>query len=84
MTRAVDESKPIDTPTPVPVVQPEAGKRPGIKQQTAYLKIPVYEQLRRLAFEERTKMHDYLIEGLDLVFHKRGLPGTKDLDNDTT
>ena len=41
--------------------------------------IPVYEQLRRLAFEERAKMHDYLIEGLDLVFRKRGLPGIDEL-----
>lgn len=55
------------------------GARPNVKQQTAYLAVPVYEQLRRLAFEERAKMHDYLIEGLDLVFRKRGLPGVEDL-----
>ena len=58
---------------------PEAGNRPGFKQQTAYLPVAVHEQLRRLAFEERAKMHDYLLEGLDLVFRKRGLPGVDEL-----
>jgi hypothetical protein len=62
-----------------PRTTPEAGNRPGFKQQTAYLPVPVHEQLRRLAFEERAKMHDYLLEGLDLVFRKRGLPGVAEL-----
>ena len=48
-------------------------------KQTAYLPQPVHEQLRRLAFEERAKMHDYLMEGLDLVFARRGLPSIKEL-----
>jgi hypothetical protein len=59
--------------------RPEAGNRPGFRQQTAYLPLAVHEQLRRLAFEERAKMHDYLLEGLDLVFRMRGLPGVEEL-----
>jgi hypothetical protein len=63
---------------------PEAGragdsKRPNVKQHTAYLPIPVHEQLRKLAFEEDGKMHDYLMEGLDRVFADRGLPSIEDL-----
>jgi hypothetical protein len=27
-------------------------------------------------------MHDYLIEGLDLVFQKRGLPGIGELEKE--
>ena len=54
-------------------------RRPGLKQQTAYLPEPVYEQLRALAFEERRKMHDLLMEGLDLVFRQRGLRSIEDL-----
>lgn len=54
-------------------------KRPHVKQQTAYLPIDIYEQLRKLAFEERKKMHDYLLEGLDLVFKDRGLPSIQEL-----
>ena len=37
------------------------------------------EQLRKLAFDEEGKMHDYLLEGLDLVFRQRGLPGIAEL-----
>ena len=55
------------------------GRRPGIKQQTAYLPEAVYEQLRRLAFEERHKMHDYILEGLDRVFKDRGLKSIPEL-----
>jgi Antitoxin-like ribbon-helix-helix len=55
------------------------GRRPGLKQQTAYLPEAVYEQLRALAFEERRKMHDLLMEGLDRVFKQRGLRSIEDL-----
>lgn len=78
VTRAVDVPASNEPPAASPQVA-DSGNRPGVKQQTAYLKLPVYEQLRRLAFEERGKMHDYLIEGLDLVFRKRGLPGVSEL-----
>ena len=52
------------------------------KKQSVYLDEPVYEQLRRLAFEERRKMHDYLMEGLDSVFRKRGLPSIAELEKE--
>ena len=48
-------------------------------QQTAYLPPQVHEQLRHLAHEERVKMHDLLLEGLDLVFKERGLPSIEEL-----
>ena len=54
-------------------------KRSGIKQQTAYLALPVYEQVRRLAFEGNTKMHTLLMGGLDRVFKDRGLPSIAEL-----
>lgn len=47
--------------------------------QTVYLPPPVHRQLRSLAFEEERKMHDYLMEGLDLVFRKRGLKSVAEL-----
>ncbi len=73
-----------DTPEPAPppptaAEPPRAGRRPGVRQQTVYLPIPVYEQLRRLAFEERVKMHSLLMEGLDRVFRDRGLPSIAEL-----
>lgn len=64
-------------PSPPPPSPVPAEKR--VIRQTAYLPSPVHEQLRRLAFEERAKMHDYLIEGLDLVFKNRGLPSIAEL-----
>jgi hypothetical protein len=54
-------------------------KRPGVRQQTAYLPEAVYQQLRRLAFEEEAKMHDYLMLGLDLVFKEKGLKSISEL-----
>ena len=71
-------------PASVPVVQPirpdrNDKRRPDVKQHTVYLPLPVHEQLRRVAFEEHAKMHDLLIEGLELVFAKRGLPGISEL-----
>ena len=69
---ALREDSPNNTTT-------TSGKRPGIKQQTAYLALPVYEQVRRLAFEENTKMHTLLMEGLDRVFKDRGLPSIAEL-----
>ena len=57
------------------------GKRRRVTQQTAYLPVPVYKQIRRLAFEENTKMHSLLMEGLDRVFKDRGLPSMAELTN---
>jgi hypothetical protein len=53
-----------------------------IKQQTVYLPIPVYEQLRRLAFDEREKMHTLIMEGLDRVFRDRGLRSLAELERE--
>ena len=64
---------------PASLAEKPVGRRPGIKQQTAYLPEPVYEQLRKLAFDERRRMHDYIMEGLDRVFRNRGLPSIEEL-----
>jgi hypothetical protein len=78
ISRSVNEPKEEVQPALEPA-RSRTRNRPGFKQQTAYMPLAVYEQLRRLAFEERAKMHDYLMEGLDLAFRKRGLPGIDDL-----
>jgi hypothetical protein len=58
---------------------PKSRRHPGVKQHTAYLPEAVHEQLRTLAFEEKRKIHSYLIEGLERVFAERGLPAIQDL-----
>ena len=76
--------RPVEPPTPAPSPAavkaiPAAPRRRTVRQQTVYLPIAVHEQLRRLAFEERVKMHALLMEGLDRVFRDRGLPGLDEL-----
>lgn len=46
---------------------------------TVYVPRLVFEQWRELAFTERKKMHDYLLEGLDRVFADRGLKSIAEL-----
>ena len=50
-----------------------------IAKTTIYAPKVVFEQWRELAFTERKKMHDYLLEGLDRVFADRGLKSIADL-----
>lgn len=93
----VNEAPPPASPAATPAAE-RGGPRPGPKpasgrprrrtfeeqhkKQSVYLGEPVYEQLRKLAFDERRKMHDYLIEGLDSVFRKRGLPSIAELEKE--
>ena len=63
---------------PAAVVQPEPPLRPSATktrtvQQTLYLPPAVHDQLRELAFHERRKQHDLVLEGLDMLFRQRGL-----------
>ena len=81
-TARVPTAEPIERP-PQARIKPGGGKRPGVRQQTAYLPEAVYQQLRRLAFEEEAKMHDYLMLGLDLVFKEKGLKSISELTGTT-
>ena len=62
---------------------PEA--KSEIVRQTLYLPHPVFDQLRDLFFEEqrgqvkRRRMHDYFLEGIDLLFKNRGLKSIEEL-----
>ncbi|MDB5511966.1 MAG: hypothetical protein JWR08_1449 [Enterovirga sp.] len=42
------------------------------KQLSVYLEPPVHDQLRDIAYTERTKIHQLMLEALDLLFQKRG------------
>lgn len=42
------------------------------KQLSVYLEPPVHDQLRDIAYSERTKIHQLMLEALDLLFQKRG------------
>jgi hypothetical protein len=44
-----------------------------------YLPEPVYEALRKIAFEERIKIHDLVLEGIDAALRRRGYPSVENL-----
>ncbi len=49
-------------------------ERRSIVHSSLYLPEPVYEALRRIAFEERIKIHDVVLEGIDLALRRRRYP----------
>jgi hypothetical protein len=46
--------------------------RSGIVHTSLYLPEDVYEGLREAAFRERCKIHDLLLEGIQMALRKRG------------
>jgi hypothetical protein len=77
---SLDELSLSDTPQPeqVPKKTVTPGK-PRIIKQTLYLPEVVHEQLRILAFHEKVKQHDLLIEGLNMMFKSRGAKSIAEL-----
>ena len=70
---------------PLPVSLARHGNRPnGHPSSTRglYLPEPVYEALRKIAFEERLKIHDVVLEGIDIALRRRGYPSIEDLKVD--
>ena len=69
----------------VPVEEPSPRKssrtlKERAKQLSVYLEPAVYDQLRDLAYSERTKIHSLMLEGLDLLFRERGARTIADLE----
>jgi hypothetical protein len=48
-------------------------------QLSIYLEPPVYDRLRDIAHEERTKLHPLILEAIDLLLKKRGSPSIREL-----
>lgn len=48
--------------------------RPGVVHSSLYLPEAVHEALREVAFSERCKQHDLVLEGIELALRKRGYP----------
>ena len=59
--------------------EPRATLKERAKQLSVYLEPAVYDQLREIAYTERSKIHTLLLEGLDLVFRERGARSIEDL-----
>ena len=62
-----------------------AGGRGTLKERTkqlsVYLEPAVYDQLRDIAYTERTKIHPLMLEALDLLFSQRGARSIRDLES---
>jgi hypothetical protein len=54
-------------------------ERPTIVHTSLYLPEPVYEALRKIAFEERLKIHNVVLEGIDLALRRRGYASIESL-----
>jgi hypothetical protein len=54
-------------------------ERPSIVHYSLYLPEPVHEALRTIAFEERLKIHDVVMEGIDAALRRRGYPPVETL-----
>jgi hypothetical protein len=61
-----------------------AGGRGTLKERTkqlsVYLEPAVYDQLRDIAYSERTKIHPLMLEALDLLFSQRGARSIRELE----
>jgi hypothetical protein len=59
-----------------PALREPAPARPTLKERarqlSVYLEPAVYDQLRDIAYVERTKIHPLMLEALDLLFKQRG------------
>jgi hypothetical protein len=60
-------------PTVVPPgANPRGTLKERAKQLSVYLEPAVHDQLRDIAYTERTKIHQLMLESLDLLFKNRG------------
>jgi hypothetical protein len=54
-------------------------ERAAVVHSSPYLPEPVHEALRKIAFEERLKIHDVVLEGIDAALRRRGYPSIENL-----
>ena len=54
-------------------------ERPPIIHSSLYLPEAVYESLRKIAFEERRKIHDIVLEAIIAALRRRGYPSVEKL-----
>jgi hypothetical protein len=62
----------LQTPSQPAGPNPRGTLKERAKQLSVYLEPPVHDQLRDIAYTERTKIHQLMLESLDLLFKARG------------
>jgi hypothetical protein len=74
----------VIAPSPAPATLKGQGTlKQRSHQFSTYLEPPVYDALRDIAHAERVKIHALVLEGVDLVLQKRGLPSIAKLMSET-
>jgi hypothetical protein len=53
--------------------------KPAIVHSSLYLPHAVYEALREIAYDERLKIHDLVLEGIDSALRRRGYPSIENI-----
>ncbi len=65
---------PEAAPSPATAAVAAPARKRNIVPTSIYIPAAVHERLREIAFSERCKMHDLIMEGLDRVIADRGHP----------
>ena len=65
---------------PAPASAAQKTLKERAKQLSVYLEPPVYDQLRDIAYSDRTKIHPLMLEALDLLFKQRGALPIRELE----
>lgn len=71
---------PLDARVSNENTRPRATLKERAKQLSVYLEPAVHDQLRDLAYTERTKIHSLMLEALDMLFKQRGAQSIKQLN----
>jgi hypothetical protein len=75
---------PPTSPTPPQPVAPEANGKPDKVVFSLHLPEAAHAKLRELSFHERQSMTKLILEGVDLLFAKRGISPIAELHKDGT
>jgi len=62
-----------------PVASRTAAETPHVVHSSLYLPGPVHDALREIAFRERCKIHDVIMQGIDTALRRRGYPSVERL-----
>jgi hypothetical protein len=65
--------------SPAPQAKGQGTLKQRAHQFSTYLEPPLYDALRDIAHAERVKIHALILEGVDLVLKKRGMPSISKL-----
>jgi hypothetical protein len=71
---AANAAKIVDMPAQASTPARARKARPDVQHTSVYIPRGAYERLREIAFAERCKIHDLLMQGIDLVISERGHP----------